>query len=421
MARKKGFNDGLKSVTNTLINSRKAQATNQFAGGSKRVADVELRSIYKTGIGQRIVSLKSGYALNETIKFAAKQDEKWFNENLYDDVRSASEKMLTYGRSIIILFRKGDILSKPFNVKEDNPHQIQRRLFEGENVTAHSPITDLMDDRFDKPMTYQVAGETIHWSRVIDFTYVTPPRKDLPLYRFGGISEFELIYAQLVNDAIVERSTGTMLEKSSSMFYKIKGWRDALRGGQDSEIIEYFTKVEELRGIYGAGIIDSEDAIEAVNQALQNLAETDMISLRRLAMVTGIPVSWLVGENVKGLNATGDNERQILQDTIETMQRTYLLRPINELLTAYGRDPIKFKDNQGETPTVRLKYETDAIANAKVLNEIGEDANAYLIEKGVIIPSKFEMFEADIDDAEDEEITPEELAAVDETTNKNPA
>ena len=421
MAKKiNGFKDGLKNVVNNLVNARSASATNQFSSRSK-ISAPELRAIYKTGIGNRIVSLKTRYALNDTIQFMSETDEKWFDQFLYDDVRSAAEKMLSYGRAIIILFRKGEDLSKPFDFDSENPHPIVRRVFEGEYVTVNSPVLDLQDERYDKPTTYIVNGKQIHWSRVVDFRYVEPPRRELPSYQYGGISEFELIYGQLINDAIVERSSGAILEKSSSMFYKLEGFRDALRSGADAEIIDYFTKIEEMRGIYGAGIIDATDNIENITQALNNLSETDMISLRRLSMVTGIPVSWLVGENVKGLNSSGDNERQIMQDTIETMQRTYLLHPINELLKAYGKDPVSFKDNQGETPTVRLKYETDAIANAKVMSEIGEDANQYLIDKAVITPSKFEMFENDIDEAEAEEITPEELAAVNETTDINQA
>lgn len=418
MRMKKKFGDGLRNVVNKLINGRAAQTTNQFSQRTK-VSNEELRAIYKTGIGNRIVTLKVRYALNDTIQFTSDTDKKLFDKEFYDDIRSACEKMLWGGRAIIVLFRKGEDLSKPIDLDSDNPHPLVRRIFEGEYVTVMPPVPDLMDDRYDLPSMYMVNGQQIHWSRVIDFKYVEPPRRELPSYNYGGISEFELIYGQLVNDAIVERASGSILEKSSSMFYKLEGFRDALRSGGDEEIVSYFEKVEEMRGIYGAGIIDMTDSVENIEQRLNGLQETDMISLRRLSMVTGIPVSWLVGENVKGLNSSGDNERQIMQDTVETIQRTYMLRPINELLKAYGKDPIEFKDNQGETPTVRLKFETDAIANAKVLSEIGEDANLYLIDKAVITPSKFEMFENDIEDAENEAITSEELAAVSETTDQD--
>jgi hypothetical protein len=161
--------------------------------------------------------------------------------------------------------------------------------------------------------------------------------------------------------------------------------------------------------------------VTSVTQALNNLSETDMISLRRLAMVTGIPVSWLVGENVKGLNSSGDNERQILQDTVETIQRVYLMRPINELLLAYGKQPIVFKENQGETPLVRLDYQTKAIDNAVKLDSIGGDAEHYLVEHEVIKRSKFDMFEKDIEEAGAEELNADDIlmGLENETSNQN--
>lgn len=418
----KGFADGLKNIVNHLSNSRSAQSVNQFANRYK-VGNEELRAIYKTGIGNRIISIKSRYALNDTIQFSSDVDREFFEKELFHDVNKAAEKMLAYGRSIIVLFRKGDDLSKPFIYETDNPHPIQRRVFDGDMVNVvGGGVVDLMDDRYNKPMSYMVAAAQIHWSRVIDFTYVTPPDRDMASYSYGGISEFELIYPQLINDAVIERCTGSILEKSSSIFYKLDGYRDRLASEDgDKEIIAYFTEIENLRSIYGAGIIDKNDEVTSVTQALNNLSETDMISLRRLAMVTGIPVSWLVGENVKGLNSSGDNERQILQDTVETIQRTYLMRPINELLLVYGKEPITFKDNQGETPIVRLDYETKAIDNAVKLDSIGGDAENYLIEHDVIKRSVFDMFEKDVEEAGQEELNVDDIlmGLENETSNQD--
>ena len=140
---------------------------------------------------------------------------------------------------------------------------------------------------------------------MIDFTYVEPVEREAAIYRYGGISEFELIYAQLVNDAIIERAAPAIVEKNSTMFYRVKGFKQAIQDSKEQSMVDYFSKLETARSIYGAGILDLEDDVKTVDQTLANLHEVDQIALKRLAMVTGIPLMMFGGEQPKGLNATG--------------------------------------------------------------------------------------------------------------------
>ena len=156
--------------------------------------------------------------------------------------------------------------------------------------------------------------------------------------------------------------------------------------------------------MYGAALIDSEDDAYTVNQTLTNLQEADSITLRRLAMVTGIPLAILVGENVKGLNSTGDNEMRIFQDTIEVLQADYLEDPINELFAKIGLGKVSFKDNQGRTPDERIKFESLVIQNAIALYNIGEDHGKYLEENAVVVRDKFSEF---FPEPEETEVEPE--------------
>jgi hypothetical protein len=249
-----------------------------------------------------------------------------------------------------------------------------------------------MSHRYNKPLFYSVRGVQFHHSRVVDFSYYEPVELELPYYQYGGIAEFELIYEQLVNDSVIERACPSMLEKSSTLFYKIKDFKINMQAGQDKAQKEYFKQLEDRRSIYGAGLLDADDDAFTVSQTLTNLAETDTIGLRRIAMVTGIPLAQLVGENVKGLNSTGENELKIFQDTIETIQSDYLENPINQVFSFFEFPEIEFKENQGGTPESRIKYEAEALKNALVLWQLGEDYKTYLNEKDVVTPDDFEEF-----------------------------
>lgn len=398
--------DGLINVLSNLSNRRSAVASNSF--DHTKLGQKTLRSIYKSGVGSKIISIKAGYSLNDTVQFEDVASEDYYNKKLAHDVLKATKYMIGFGRGIMVMYQAGDDLSKPFNPDRDRP--IKQRVFSGDMVTVSRYGTDFEDDRYYKPEIYAVRSATIHWSRVVDFVYYEPVEEDAPNYNFGGISEFEKIYPQLINDAVIERASGSIVEKNSTIFYKIKGFRELLQMGKDKDLIAYLSRLEDNRSIHGAGIVDFDDDIESVTQTLTNLDDVNNISLRRLALVTGIPLPWLVGENVQGLNSTGDNERQIMQDMIEGLQFEYLLHPLNRLMKMHGQKPIEFKNNQGETPTIRVDYEGKVIANAKLLNEMGEDQNEYLERHDVVkkeeIDKFFEEFEKD-----EEELTVEEVTA----------
>jgi hypothetical protein len=386
------FLDGLTNVVNQLINRRNAQQTNRVT--RTRVEDVELRAMLVSGLGSKIIRLKTGYALNDTLSFTDDQDKLLYQQYLQRHVRKAAKYMLAFGRGAIVVLEKGADHTKPLT-KTLQPGT-RLAVLSGDIIKGVNVDINLLSDRYMKPSVYMARGVSFHHSRVIDFTYVEPAEDDAPLYDYGGVSEFELIYNQFINDGVVERASGVIVEKNATVFHKIKGFKESLEAGQDKELIEYYGKLADLRSIYGDGIIDAEDDVISVAQALTNLADVDQITLRRLAMVTGIPLAVLVGENVKGLNSSGEEERKTFQDTIENLQFDYLLEPIQRLCSLHGIDGVEFAENQGGTAQERLQYETTAIANAKLLWEMGEDYRHYLQQNEVIQKDKFkEMFPDD--------------------------
>jgi phage-related protein (TIGR01555 family) len=306
---------------------------------------------------------------------------------LKNKVKEASKWMLAFGRGIIVVHHKGDDLSKPLAAVDSDKALLN--VFSGDMVTIGDIDRDLQSARYYKPKFYNVRGEIIHHTRVVDFTYVQPPELDAPAFFYGGIGEFDLIYDQLIADGVVQRAAPKIIEKASSMFYKVAGFKDAMRNGTDVEMVDYFGRMEDIRGIYTAGLIDKEDDLEVVSQNISNLSDADMITLRRLAMVTSIPLSMLVGENVKGLNSSGDSERAAFQDAIEIIQDDYLEPKINELMRKLGKGDISFRDNQGETANDRIDYETKVIDNAIKLASIGEDYAQYLEDKDIVKADDF--------------------------------
>ena len=393
------FIDGVVSFVSALVNRRNTISQNGISATVLSVSD--LQECYRHGIANKVFRLKAGMALKDTLSFASTDDETFYNRRLAAKVKEVTRWMLGFGRGIIVLHQEGDDLTTAYR-QPDDPLKVKVSVFSGDMVVPLDVDLDLNSPRYYKPNAYTVRGVPIHWTRVVDFTYIKPPELLAPQYRYGGISESELIYEQLIADGIVQRSSPKIIEKASTIFYKVKGFKEAMRTGTEEQMVEYFSRMEDVRGLNSAGLIDAEDELEVVNQTISNLADADQITLRRLAMVTGLSITRLVGENAKGLNSSGDNEESMDRDMIEALQSDYLLEPINEVMRKLGQGEVWFKENQGETPNDRMDYETKAIANAEKLATMGEDHRGYLVEKDISKKDEFSTIFPD-----DEEDDPE--------------
>lgn len=382
------FADGLRSFTSALVNQRSASTQNGFE--LSKLTHTEQTAIYATGLGSKIVRLKAGGALAGTIQFETADDEDFYDRVLKYKVREAARWMLVYGRGIAVVFMPGENLREPLNRRQLDPERAQCTVFSGDMISVSDIERDLQNPRYYQPKEYIVRGEPIHYSRVVDFTYVKPSELEAPRYHYGGISEFDLIYDQLIADGVVQRASPRIIDKASTLFYKVEGFKDAMKLGQEKDMVDYFTRLEDVRGTMAAGLIDAGDEVVPVEQTISNLADADQITLRRLAMVTGLSITRLVGENVKGLNSSGDNEQSMDREMLETFQDEYLLPRINELMALFGRNEIAFRDNQGETAADRMEYETKAISNARLLYEMGEDHTGYLRDKDILQPDSFD-------------------------------
>src|SRR6056297_1915187 len=271
------FSDGITSLSQKLANRRNAQANNLIT--HQRVSHQELRAIYRTGIGSKIVRLKTGLALNDTLQFDNEADEQFFNARLLPRLKLASKFMLAFGRALIVIHEPGADLGRPPE-KINDWSKVRYHVFSGDMVYVQSVDLDLNSPNYLKPKLYSVRGHTIHPSRVVDMKYVEPVEMEAPEYFYGGISEFELIRDELVSDQVIQRAVPAMLEKSSTLFYKVNGFKELLQDRQEQDIVTYFTELENLRSIYGAGIVDKDDETETKDQSLANLSDSDMITLR---------------------------------------------------------------------------------------------------------------------------------------------
>jgi len=392
------FTDGVISLVSQINNSRNALLTNGMY--SPRIGYTEIRELVKTGIGNKIVNIKSDYVLRDSIIFNSQEDEDFYKINLSSKVKEALRYAIGYGRGVIAIVEIGEDMSRPLS-SDFIERKFKLEVFSGDIVTAYNASYDLMSPYYYKPEFYQIRGYSFHCSRVIDFTYVAPPQFELPAYQFGGISEFQFIQPELITDGIVQRAGASILEKNSSLFYKITGFKDLINSEQEDDIIKFFSILEKSRSIYGAGMIDMEDDVITVTQSLTDIDKVDQMSLRRLAMVTSIPVPLLVGENVQGLNSSGTTELQAFNWMLANIRESYVCAPMERLCELMEMGKISFKKTNEMSEEDLVKYEATIIDNAVKLQAMGEDHVKYLNDKGVIQSSSLDKLFPDLEQSDD--------------------
>lgn len=369
--------DGLKSFVNSLTNQRNALNTNVVVN-NQRLSLPMLRDLNKNGLYRRVVSLKSGHSTKSGFNFDDNPSQEFY-KTIAPEVVNAVNNMVGYGRGVMVLISPNETLSEPLQSTQN----LKIKSFGGDMVTAVSASFDLIDERYMKPDFYMIREKQVHHSRVVDFTYEKPPEIELPLYFYGGISEAELIYPQILADGIVERAVPSILEKSATFFYKVNDFKAKIEQKKEKDLLRFFSTLENMRSIYGAGIVDKEDEIQVIQQTLTNLQESDLITLRRIALVTSIPLTILLGEGAKGLSNDTDTEKQVFNEMIEALQTKYILPPLGDFMELMGYKRPSIKVGQNISALDKAKFEGLILDNATKLYNMGEDYNKYLNENGL--------------------------------------
>lgn len=380
------FSDGLVNITNNIVNKRNVQFNNKIE--STLLTPEDRNKISKTGIGRTIIEKKFGYCLADRLVFANTADEQYYNVRLKKAVNFAFKQAGVQGRGIIVCFNPDQNLNIA-RIGTVDPKTCIIRYFSGYEVSviANVDTTNLRAERYLQPLYYLVQGNQIHYSHVVDFKYVEPIIIDYGKVKYGGISEFDLIYDELTNDQILSRAGVNGIERNSTLFYQMTDFATNIQEGNDDFISKYISQSEDLRSIFGAGIIDEKDNVISVNQNLSDFAVVMDYIFRKVSMVTGIAMTELIGERlVGGIGGNNDIQEDSYMRMIKRLGEEYALPPINELASMLGMGPITFKDSM--TPKALLaqaKFESIVLDNAVKLHSVGiENVYSYIAKYSIV-------------------------------------
>ena len=392
------FSDGITSLKNSMVNDRSATSSNKF--NSSIISVDELDAISKQGIGQRILNLKIGGVFKNGFIFENEANRAiWDRLKIKDELIKAGKDMLTFGGAYVIIIEKDKELSEPIS-KKVNLNNVLVKSFTKDMVVPSVVSFDLYDDRFMKPKGYYVYGKEVHISRVIEFNYIEPLDLKKSSYSFSGISEFEIIYTQLIDDAVITRAIPSVISKGSITHYKVDGFKEALASGKEDAILRFYSAMENMKDISGSVILDKNDDIIENTKTLSNLDVADKTTLRRIAMSVGIPLKILMGENMQSQGLHSDNLQDVVYiNTLMELKDSYLASNVTKIGEMLGLGNIEFANFE----TFTKDDESKIIDNATKLDVLGSDGEEYLRDNG------FEKYVQESDEDEIEEIVVEEV------------
>ena len=377
----------------------------------------ELSAIYQTvPVVRRAIELITGHILKNGVSFTIPDNPEATSEvvKLAERVQvnrlfeQAAMYTLINGCGGVLLVDTAQNPRKELNLKRLKGMTPKFTVIDGRFITD-TPETDPLSPQFYEPKEFHVMGRSFHPSWLNAFSGLPVTQVLKPKYKYLGMSLIENAYQAIVNDEVMSKAIPNIVYRSSVVNYKITGMKDAIKAGEEDNILKYISAAENAKSILNATITDGEDAVEVVSRELSGLDGLDQRSQYRLGASLGIAAVVLFGKSPDGMNASGNSDWENFYNYVEVWQKRWYnnLRWFYKVLTSCvtGRDDVPFElaFNKASLLSPQQKIANDAtvLQNVQMMRDMGlpdDTINRYLIENDIITEDEAEEFSKTLDE-----------------------
>lgn len=371
----------------------------------------ELSTIYQTvPVVRRAIELITGHILKNGVSFTIPDNPEATSEVVKLAERVQVNRLFEQAAMYTLINGCGGVLlvdttqnpRKELNLKRLKGMTPKFTVIDGRFITD-TPETDPLSPQFYEPKEFHVMGRSFHPSWLNAFSGLPVTQVLKPKYKYLGMSLIENAYQAIVNDEVMSKAIPNIVYRSSVVNYKITGMKDAIKAGEEDNILKYISAAENAKSILNATITDGEDAVEVVSRELSGLDGLDQRSQYRLGASLGIAAVVLFGKSPDGMNASGNSDWENFYNYVEVWQKRWYnnLRWFYKVLTSCvtGRDDVPFElaFNKASLLSPQQKIANDAtvLQNVQMMRDIGlpdDTINRYLIENDVITEDEAEEF-----------------------------
>lgn len=418
---KRHFTDSFHTALENM-GARKRDVTSRYNGHffrEPRLDYDELNSIYQSvPIVRRAIELITGHLLKNGVSFTIPDNPKATAEVTALAERVGIDRLFEEAALLTLINGCGGVLlvERDMNpARELNLRRLKGRtpkfsVIDGRFITT-SPELNPLSPEFYQPKMYQVVGMNVHPTWFNAFSGLPVSQVLKPMYKYMGMSLIENAYSAIINDELMNKAIPNIVYRSSVVNYKITGMKEALKMGDEEQLLKYVSDAENAKSILNATICDGEDAVEVVSRELSGLEGLDQRSAYRLSAAFGIAAVVLWGKSPDGMNASGQADWENFYNFVAVWQKRWFdnLRWFYKVLTACvtGRDDVDFEleFNKASLLTPQQKVANDAVVlqNVALMRDQGipdETIQRYLVENEIMTEEEAEEYAQTLEEME---------------------
>jgi len=435
--------DGWANVFTGQGNTLKDKQQGGFFARELRLGESELTNLYRgDGFAKRIIDLPTGEMVREWFDVMGDTNGdivKFLHTlNAKDNVLRALRWAELYGGSVILMgIDDGGLLDDPVN--EDNIQSIAfLKTFDRFRVNWNVADinTDPNSSLFGEPEWYQIfpinrVGTTqfrVHISRLLIFDGLDVPDRERQNQQGWGDSVINATFNQLKNLSGVYFSAKGVIDEFVMTIMNIDNLQDLIAAGREDEIKARLNLLDLSRHMINTVLLDKEEKYTRQSSSVAGLDRLIDKFAMALSAVTGIPMTLLMGQSPKGMNATGDADIRQWFDHVSAQQEEKMLSQLERLVLLtqlIKQGPTNGKEIDGWSIDFRPLWQPTEKELVETRHIVAKTDEIYITNQ-VVLPeeiaqSRFggDQFSIDTSINEDLRTSPDATAAEDDPNNRN--
>ena len=189
---------------------------------------------------------------------------------------------------------------------------------------------------FYKPQSYNVFGDKIHNSRLLQMIYIKPCNILSPMYLFGGIPLSQLLLIFVLNfqnsnqqiNQIISRFNTNILKTNIDVLSNVSEIDEmGVSMNQSSSINQRLANFIQYKDNHGVFLLGEDEDFKQIQIPLNGLKDLLQQQAEFISLISRIPVSKLFGQAPNGMNATGEFDAKNFNQSIESTQQK-MIKPI---------------------------------------------------------------------------------------------
>lgn len=270
---------------------------------AKRAIDIPIEFMFKNGFdlsidGEKQSSLEKGCL------------DYYYKHNIEKRWKESIKNKKMYGGGIIFPKDRYQSPMVPYDWESFHNRDIEW-IAKDVSYMAVTPYINIVSDHYFDPHMITMSGVTLHVDNCIQFRGIQPARRQIPTFRYFGMSIYQNIFQALISDSYISKGIVNMVYRGNMKYYFLKNFESTVKQGGADLILERMGLLEDGASILSAGLLDAEDSVEFVTQTFANLDKIDDRSLTRLCAATGIPSMLFMGRSPESKGLGGDNSEEM--------------------------------------------------------------------------------------------------------------